>query len=133
MMQSGKYWIGDLCYVMNDHWDEVCQLTIRGHDVKDGEFILSNGVRFACYSTYYGDGEYSDNNGNLYGVDAGLIGCIRLEDIHDVDSDIDSGHVFTFETEFKTKEDNDLINFGHINIETKDNEYDIDEVKEEED
>lgn len=49
----------------------------------DGEFKLKNGVRFATFGTWCGDGTYQDNSGNSYSVDAGLIGCILVSDIKD--------------------------------------------------
>jgi hypothetical protein len=54
-----------------------------GNGVLDGEFNLANGVRFALNSTAYGDGTYYDAQGRKYPVDAGLIGCIRVEDVYD--------------------------------------------------
>ena len=60
-MPAGKYYIGDLCYVMSDaEWEEFCSITIDGHNVIDGEFQLKDGRRFATYGTAFGDGVYSD-------------------------------------------------------------------------
>ena len=106
MMQAGKYYVGDLCYVMTDkEWDEFCAITIEGDKCLDGEFVMSDGRRFATYGTMFGDGCYQDQYANEYGVDAGLIGCIRVEDIHpDKLSDVESlGSVFEFKTDFTTE------------------------------
>lgn len=54
-MPKGKYYIGDICYVMRDEWSEVCSLMFNG-DVYDGEFNLADGRRFASMSTMFGDG-----------------------------------------------------------------------------
>jgi hypothetical protein len=82
MMPEGIYYIGDLCYVMDDaEWLEVCDLTIQGSRVIDGEFQLKDGRRFAMYGTAYGDGTYYDQYGHSYSVDSGSIGCIRMADI----------------------------------------------------
>lgn len=81
---AGRYWIGDLCYVMHDVWDEVCDMLFDGrHDsgCNQGVFTLNDGRQFAMYNTQYGDGSYRDQNGNKYGVDSGSIGCILLSDI----------------------------------------------------
>ena len=106
MMRAGTYWVGDLCYVMHPQWNEVCNLmfnTGKNRDgVLDGEFNLANGVRFAVQSTAYGDGTYYDAQGREYGVDAGLIGCIAVEDIQD-DSELrydQGGHIITFDNPF---------------------------------
>ncbi len=88
MMRPGKYLVGDLCYVMHPQWTEVCDLMFAtdGSGVLDGEFNLANGVRFSVQSTAYGDGTYFDEEGRKYPVDAGLIGCIRVEDVQDPES-----------------------------------------------
>lgn len=117
MMPAGTYWIGDLCYVMDNEWDEFCDLTIKGNECLDGEFNLKDGRRFASYGTMYGDGCYPNNfNGKNLPVDAGLIGCIRVEDLTDGISDL--GIVVTFEEPFQTYEKDGLIHFGHVVVDT---------------
>lgn len=129
MMPAGTYYVGDLCYVMdNDEWDQFCSITISGMNCLSGEFNMPDGRRFATYGTRWGDGEYQDQYGNRYGVDAGLIGCIKLDDIKVDKFDILSklGSVFTFGTDFDTSStDAGLIKFGHIHIDT-DPEYEED-------
>lgn len=127
-MQAGKYYVGDLCYVMTDaEWDQFCKITINGHRCLDGEFEMPDGRKFASYGTRYGDGLYADQFGNRYGVDAGLIGCIRVEDIHpDKVDGIECGAVHEFLTDFVTGggrgEDrwHGTIQFGRVLIETGD-------------
>lgn len=80
-MKAGKYWIGDLCYVMESDWREVCQKTLSTNDVSEGEFELADGTKFAMLNTAYGDGTYYDQNGRGYSVDSGTIGCILVDDI----------------------------------------------------
>jgi hypothetical protein len=129
MMQAGKYYVGDLCYVMdNDEWKEICSIIIpiQGNNILDGEFELKDGRKFAIYSTMYGDGEYHDQYGHSYSVDAGCIGCIRLEDIRTekYDNLLDLGAFVEFQTDFVTGGDrgtedwDGIIQFGHIAIET---------------
>ena len=128
MMQAGKYYVGDLCYVMDDdEWDQVCECIIQGKKVVDGEFELDDGRKFAIYSTAWGDGVYNDYYGNSYSVDAGSIGCIKVEDIRDVKNKMDIellGAIVEFETDFVTgggrgtKGWNGIIQFGRIAIET---------------
>lgn len=104
-MPAGKYYVGDLCYVMHDEWDEVCGLFFKDrddHGCNEGEFTLKDGRRFVSYNTKYGDGCYFDQHGNEYGVDAGLIGCIRVEDI-DLTCDgnqLDGGNIVEFISDF---------------------------------
>jgi hypothetical protein len=126
-MRAGKYYIGDLCYVMdNDEWKQVCKRTIQGERFVDGEFRFNDGREFAIYSTAYGDGEYNDYYGNSYSVDSGTIGCIKVEDIKaNKYDDIERlGAIVDFETDFVTsggrgtKGWDGTIQFGHIAIET---------------
>ena len=53
-MPAGRYYIGDLCYVMHPEWQECCELFFPpgapGRGV-EGEFTLKDGRRFASYGT----------------------------------------------------------------------------------
>lgn len=127
MMPAGEYYIGDLCYVMTDEeWLEFCNITIQDTRVIDGEFELKDGRKFASYGTMYGDGVYYDHYGHSYCVDAGLIGCIKIEDIKadKYDNLLNLGAIQKFDTEFVTGGGRGelgwegLIQFGHVVIET---------------
>ena len=120
MMPAGKYVISDLCYILRDEWTEFCEITIDGHSVLDGEFTLKDGRRFATYGTKYGDGTYKASNGAELSVDAGLIGCIKLEDIDQTNprNHVDYGTIVEFNHPFDTYEENGVIHFGHISIDT---------------
>jgi hypothetical protein len=126
MMPAGTYYIGDLCYVMDGEWNEFCQLTIKDNTCLQGKFTLADGREFASFSTRYGDGEYRASNGAKLGVDAGLIGCIKVEDItDDVDKNYpqglgELGTVVTFDKPFSVSGNRDTgrIRFGHITIRT---------------
>lgn len=133
-MQAGVYYVGDLCYVMHEVWDEVCCIMFHPErNRKQGEFTLSDGRRFAVYPTTYGDGCYRDEFGNSYSVDAGIIGCILLSDI---DTNVkaswgavnstEGGQIITFDFDFTTgKNEHGVIEFGHIVIDTEsESEYD---------
>jgi hypothetical protein len=116
-MPPGKYYVGDLCYVMHPQWKEVCDLT--GDDCIDGEFNLKNGVRFAMHWTRWGDGMYQDQQGRDYPVDAGSIGCIRVEDIVDPKGRLTDGQVHEFTEPFETGTDGSgVIYFGDVRIDT---------------
>jgi len=128
-MPAGTYYIGDLCYVMtDDEWEDFCSITIKGNECLDGEFEMPDGRKFATYGTAWGDGQYRDQLGNSYGVDAGLIGCIRVEDIKkDCENLNRLGKVHKFETDFvtsggrqlrKSEKWDGVIQFGRIHIET---------------
>jgi len=123
MMVKGEYYVGDLCYVLHEEWDEVCRLLFSGrddHGCNQGEFNLADGRRFAIYSTKYGDGLYRDQNEREYAVDAGSIGCILLQDIdiNHPDNFIGDGQSITFDQDFYTGELDGKIMFGSVSIDT---------------
>ena len=133
MFPAGKYYVGDLCYVMHDEWDEVCGLFFEGrddHGCNQGVFQLKDGRKFASFNTKWGDGGYRDQYGRSYGVDAGLIGCIAIKDIN-----LDSGDNFTrggqvieFDSDFEVhggtgisrSEWDGVIRIGNVTIKTDD-------------
>ena len=119
MMKAGKYYIGDLAYVMHPEWDEFCSLTISGNNVLDGEFNLKDGRRFATFTTKWGDGTYKDEQGRSYGVDAGLIGCIAVDDITTSElENLTDGHIVEFVQDFSTFSAGGIIRIGSICIDT---------------
>lgn len=123
-MPAGRYYVGDLCYVMDDVWDEVCDLMFSGSSNGRGEygkFKLKDGREFAVYSTAYGDGTYFDNSGREYWVDAGVIGCILESNIRDPNPS-DGGNYIDFYYWFDTGEDGGMIWFGDVFIDTVGNE-----------
>lgn len=129
MMKEGLYYIGDLCYVMHDVWDEVCNLLDESQQTSgsiEGEFTLKDGRQFAIYNTQYGDGEYeTDGDGNCC-VDSGTIGCILKSDIRDnqySEEQMRNLAVFVnmmepFETGAEYDGDEKILSFGHFNIYT---------------
>ena len=122
MMKAGTYYVGDLCYVLHDEWDEVCQLTINGNRAIGGEFNLKDGRRFAMYNTMYGDGTYHDQQGKEYWVDSGSIGCILMRDIDlaQLDNNVQGGALHDFDQDFYTGEQDGKIMFDKISIDTDD-------------
>lgn len=124
MMPSGKYYVGDLCYVMHDEWDECCNLFFQGrkdHGCNEGEFNLKDGRRFANFNTAYGDGCYQSNVGTEHFVDSGSIGCIRIEDIREDISEErikELGALITFDMPFNVGREEGEIQFGRMRIDT---------------
>jgi len=120
MMKAGTYYVGDLCYVLHERWDEVCSLIIEGNRCIDGEFNLKDGTRFAIYGTAYGDGNYFDQNGKSYDVDAGSIGCVLLDDIDlsNQENFLAGGNIHTFDTSFYTGTMDGKIMFHTLSIDT---------------
>ena len=130
-MPEGRYYIGDLCYVMSDEeWDEVCSITIKDNKCIEGEFNLKDGRRFALYGTAWGDGLYNDQYGHSYAVDSGTIGCILESDIKEnIDDILQLGALIDMNTPFVTSggrgepDWEGIIQFGTVMIETSPVEY----------
>ena len=132
MMPAGRYYVGDLCYVLNDVWDEVCELSL--FECEGGPFTLKDGRQFIMYGTAYGDGCYPSSDGKLYSVDSGTIGCVIMND-SDITPEIQKildgglGHLVHFPENFETKNDTipygtqkGIIHFGSLIINTVDDE-----------
>lgn len=114
---AGKYWIGDPSYVLtkNDFSNFVHQDKNNGSIgcILDGHIIIA-------LSTFFGDGEYYDDEQNSYKVDSGYIGIIPLDYLTLNNIDVpENGRIHIFE---KTSEifvsDIGLMNFGNITITT---------------
>jgi hypothetical protein len=125
-MKAGKYYVGDLCYVLGDRWDEVCDLIIVDHKCLDGEFELKDGTKFAIYGTAYGDGVYPDQNGNEYPVDSGSIGCVLVDQITEGQLDITLGNIFDFKESFTTDSEDGVIMIGDVEIDTRGENEEVD-------
>ena len=125
-MPAGKYY---------EVWDDVCKLIITDEGkCLEGEFNLPDGRRFAMYNTYWGDGEYYDQKGKAYSVDAGSIGCILESDIYveDPSNFKDGGQLIDFPYEFDCKNNEGTLIFGHVHINTYQSEDQMEEEEEEE-
>lgn len=116
-LEPGKYWIGDLCYVLNDdEWDEVCdQIHYRPVDT----VLLKNGKVLYVMATMYGDGVYQSNTDKMYAVDSGTIGIIKYSDLSKFTDTDESGHVYETEFPFEIdREQKGLLVFGGEIIDT---------------
>lgn len=141
MMKAGVYYVGDLCYVFKDEdWINICDLTTTKTECLHGEFELSDGRRFAMYGTYWGDGDYRDQQGRRYLVDSGTIGCALMSDITGREDDIrlgdmantGGGQVIEFKEDFSTSRNEDgIIRIGHVIINTRSDDSPVDEDEEE--
>ena len=70
--KPGTYFIGDPCYALRDDLYEKWG--------NEDNFADDNYGYFAVGSTAYGDGTYEDvYSGNLYGVDAGILGIVNMD------------------------------------------------------
>lgn len=128
-LPEGRYYVGDLCYVMHDCWDEVCELLFAGrddHGCNQGTFQLKDGRRFAIYNTAYGDGTYRGTDGRDYPVDSGSLGCILLSDITEEEKQyVGSGALHEFVSQVYTgRDEHGTVFFNNLKIVTDDMEDD---------
>jgi hypothetical protein len=125
-MSAGTYYVGDLCYVLNDKaWKEVFELsktreaefaaqgkTAESKYASEGKFTLSDGREVVLFHMPDGDGCYTDSKGRGYSVDSGTIGMTMadgLEEAFDIDDSMDAkllkrvkglGHLIKYKTKF---------------------------------
>ena len=75
--KSGKFYIGDPCYVLSD--DIYFDIWEKKYNFEDGVIEVPDKGAFVVHGTAYGDGEYNDQYGNSYGVDSGTLAIIPIE------------------------------------------------------
>ena len=119
MVPAGTYVLGDPCYCTPDeHWHSLLESCNYFIDNPIGR--LPSGESILGFGTAYGDGEYKDNFGRSFPVDAGLIGLVPL-DVAELDADpLYPDHVITFtrETLCKSEENGRYLSFGNTRIDT---------------
>lgn len=122
-MPAGTYRLGDPCYsVPSKRWLEWLE---SANYLTAYEKLLADldGKPVLGFATKYGDGEYPGSDGFRYGVDAGLIGLVPVEvaDRDDLYGNEPPWTVVTFEEEVLcTRDEHGTLTFGHIVIETGD-------------
>lgn len=120
LLRAGTYFIGDPCYCIEDHNKWMALLEACDY-YQGGNVFVYNGMTLFGSGTMYGDGEYSDQEGNSYSVDAGLIGATPVQM---VDEKYDTkmmnrlGRFVTFEEPVSCYEVDGVIHIGNIVIDT---------------
>jgi len=125
-MPPGRYYVGDLCYVIEDAWGEVCDFMFAGKGNNEGQFTLKDGRTIVIYGTRYGDGTYESNLGTRHSVDAGVIGAMlesqcdkKYEHIAELGAFIDFPQPWTHSGSGDSRRDWDgVIRLGHVEIQT---------------
>jgi hypothetical protein len=120
-MKAGTYYVGDLCYIMShEMWGSFID---DAYKFQDGDGVFLN-ADFAIYSTMYGDGKYTDQFGNTYGVDSGSIGCINIDTFQLSQNYLDEaarlGIIAYFPSDFTTESVDGVLKFGKCEINTVD-------------
>lgn len=105
VLPSGTYFIGDNGYLASENgkaWDAWVSIA---DEMSDG---FSKPISGACYNEYYvvgsntayGDGTYSDNHGNKYSVDSGMIGATPIGLLEEMGVSLEKfknlGHFYKF-------------------------------------
>jgi hypothetical protein len=114
-MPAGEYWVGDPCYaVADERWMEWLE---AADYMSEPQILLAelDGKPVIGISTAYGDGEYLDEQGRSYPVDAGLIGLTPVELVTGEPSEM---HKVTFANDITCSYDDGTINLGNISIDT---------------
>ncbi len=84
IVPAGKYLLGDPCYVIRDKdWLDFCNQHSYNETDNNACVTLNDSTQVVAFSTYYGDGCYTDQNGNSFPVDAGLIGLVPISYIEE--------------------------------------------------
>ena len=136
LMPAGTYYVGDLCYLLAGKTDPLYDALVLGFDNDNTAVDVRAGRReaFAAFyaNTAYGDGGYSDNEGNIYGVDAGILGVVQLlsADLLAKAKEEDAAgmaKVIDFPEDFRVDRDEDgTFTFGHLTIVTDESDQEDD-------
>lgn len=125
-LPSGEYIVGDLCHFLPEAiYNPVVVSGGVGARIVTFEYDKQHVALYMFYDyTALGDGEYNDENGNVYYVDAGIIGCLRVSDLPTslrnemVLRAEDCAHLVTMKSTFKPCCDTGVFSIGHISINT---------------
>lgn len=75
VVPKGEYVLGDPCYVVpNDDWSDL----LNSCNYFNSPVGRVRDSKILAFGTKWGDGCYRDTKGNVYPVDAGLIGLVPV-------------------------------------------------------
>lgn len=151
-LAAGTYLVGDPCYAFSNDLDANWQnwLADAWKDVDANRVTILDGrvrgMRVVASRTAYGDGEYEDQDGFLYPVDAGLLGAVHIKFLRNLYPEHDGKaherleaelgmRVVKFEHPFHVSfdEESGVVSVGHISINTGDSPWEDDEDEAEDD
>lgn len=119
---AGTYYIGDLCYICtNDEWDRLLDQT----QLFTYDEATLDGRKFGGMLTAYGDGSFNHNTSipKFVTVDAGMVGCVRIEDINSTMLDrVAMGLTVVFDEPFDISDKAGTLKFGYVEVYTGDEE-----------
>lgn len=128
-LPPGEYVVGDPCYsIPDDKWHAWLRAADYTNPSREHVLVAEvNGHLCVGVSTFYGDGSYPDNMGNLHPVDAGLLGLVPLA-IAEKNSMGDDRVIMTFDEPIECRYNGGLVTLGSVEIETRDvpdDDYDL--------
>lgn len=129
-LPAGRYLIIDPCDSLPEgEWDKAIDATNCFEDPCHTSFIKADGTPglVVAFATAGGDGEFTDKDGNEYLVDAGLIGILSVDDVGEDEDTTYGGAVHEFSTPFRCYRSGDTIVFGHVEINTNQDDGESDE------
>ena len=94
---AGTYYVGDLCYAL---YEDIYDNVFGGEVYERGLYSKGNSF-FLVDNTSYGDGEYEDDHGRKYLVDAGIIGICSQDLIDRKNPSVRGGQMITFKNPFQ--------------------------------
>ena len=113
---AGRYYVGDLRYVMHVEWDEVRNKFLESCD---SICTLNDGRSFWFSNTACGDGIFEDLTKKRYPVDAGIIGIIATSDItKNYLNNLNLGKVYEFKEPFDVSCTGGVFTFGDVVIDS---------------
>ena len=118
----GTYFLGDPCYaVPNSLWNSLLNSCGFFNDNSFGTVTqYDKEYKVLGFNTAYGDGSFTGSDGVEYGVDAGLIGLTPIGLCTDEDFNSELGSIVTFDTPVVCTNDDGLMSFNDIFINTAD-------------
>jgi hypothetical protein len=127
VVPAGKYYLCDPCYSVPDNYWMTLLQTCEFFDEPIGTITIDEHVYSVLgFRTAYGDGLYSDQYGNSYPVDAGLIGLTPVS-LGKYPGDL--GQLVEFKKNTICTNNNGDMRFGEYRINTCGEEGDKDETE----
>lgn len=119
VLPAGEYYLADPCYVLpRGDYDYIID------HLNEQLIHLKDGTSIALFHAEGGDNIYADKTGRHYAVDSGTIAAIPIQ-IGAPDSpqmeDRQFFHRVNFERDFKCFDDNGVLHFGQVEINTREN------------
>ena len=115
-VKKGTYYLGDPCYCFQDGNHERWMDILKSSEHLEQPYAKGGKVVVA-FGTAHGDGEYHDQYGNHYPVDAGIIGLVS-KSLATTDPEGAALKV-KFDSPVECWEDGGILHFGPYTINTR--------------